>query len=149
MGVDVEVSRVIHRPRVMVAQYAANVENATQWYANIKSVEWKTPHELRPGSRVAFVAHFLGRRLSYTYEIVEYSPGAVLRMRTTEGPFPMETTYRWSDAPGGATVMTLRNRGNPTGFARLVTPFVGAAMRSAMNRDLERLARILEDQGSI
>jgi uncharacterized membrane protein len=144
MSVDVEVSRVIHRPRMEVAEYAANVDNATAWYSNIKSVEWKTPRPLGVGTRVAFVAQFLGRRLSYTYEIVEYSPGSVLRMRTAEGPFPMETTYRWSDAPGGASVMRLRNVGMPKGFGRLVAPFMAVAMRSAMTKDLARLGSILE-----
>jgi hypothetical protein len=126
-----------------VAEYATNVDNAPAWYSNIKSVEWKTPRPLGVGTRVAFVARFLGRQLSYTYEIVEYVPGAVLRMRTAEGPFPMETTYRWSDSPGGATVMSLRNVGSPAGFGRLVAPFMALAMRSAMTKDLERLARIL------
>jgi hypothetical protein len=144
MSVDVEVSRVIHRPRTVVAGYAANVDNATRWYANIKSVEWVTAPPLAVGTRVGFVAQFLGRRLGYTYEIVEYSPDVVLRMRTAEGPFPMETTYRWSDAGSGATRMSLRNHGNPKGFGRLIAPFMAFAMRSAMTKDLDRLARILE-----
>ena len=44
------------------------------------------------GSRVAFVAPLLGRRLTYTCELVEFIPGVRLVMRTAEGPFPMETT---------------------------------------------------------
>ena len=65
---------------------------------------------------MAFVANFLGRRLAYTYEIIELVPGERLLMRTAEGPFPMETTYIWEALDEGANSRTLRNRGKPTGF---------------------------------
>jgi hypothetical protein len=111
---------------------------------NIKSVEWKTPPPVRVGSRVAFVARFLGRRIAYTYEIVELVPGRRLVMRTAEGPFPMETTYTWEPAGSGATRMTLRNRGTPAGFSRLLAPFVATAIRRANRKDLAALQALLE-----
>ena len=48
------------------------------------------------GTRLAFVARFLGRTLSYTYEVTDFIPGERLVMATAEGPFPMETTYAWT-----------------------------------------------------
>ena len=110
-------------------------------------MEWKTEPPLRVGSRVAFVAQFLGRRLEYTYEIRELVAGERLVMSTEQGPFPMETTYTWSDAGEGATRMTLRNRGEPAGFKRVPTVMAGA-MRRANRKDLERLKRNLEAQAS-
>lgn len=142
--VDVSTDVVIARPRTAVADYAANLDNAPRWYANIKSVAWRTAPPLAVGSRVAFVAHFLGRRLAYTYEIVDFVPGERLVMRTAEGPFPMETTYLWTDAGEGATRMTLRNRGAPRGFAGVVAPAMAGAMRVANRKDLAALKRILE-----
>jgi hypothetical protein len=65
-------------------------------------------------------------------------------MSTAEGPFPMETTYLWDDAPNGATRMRLRNRGEPSGFSSLAAPLVAAAMRRANRKDLRRLKAILE-----
>ena len=126
---------------------AANPSRAPEWYVNIKSVEWKTPASLAIGSRVAFIASFLGRRLAYTYEIVDFSPGTRLVMRTAEGPFPMETTYTWDSTADGATRMTLRNRGNPSGFSALVAPFMAGAIRRANRKDLERLKGLLEARG--
>jgi uncharacterized membrane protein len=143
MTVDVLTEIVIDRPLVEVTEYAADPSNAPEWYVNIESVEWKTPPPLAPGSSVAFVAHFLGRRLAYTYEIVEYVPGERVVMRTAEGPFPMETTYRWELA-GDGTRMTLRNRGEPRGFSKLAAPFMAAAMRRANRADLARLKQLLE-----
>ena len=144
MAVDVVTEIEIARPRAQVADYAADPDNATAWYENIKSVEWQTPPPLAVGSRFAFVAQFLGRRLAYTYEVVDHVPGDRFVMRTAQGPFPMETTYIWQDAGDGATRMTLRNRGEPAGFAKLSAPMVAAAMRRANRKDLQRLKRILE-----
>jgi uncharacterized protein YndB with AHSA1/START domain len=142
--VDVQCEAIIPRPRAEVAAYASDPDNATSWYANIKAVEWETPRPLEVGSRLAFVAAFLGRRLIYTYEIRELVPGERLVMSTAQGPFPMETTYTWHDAGDGATRMTLRNRGRPAGFAKLAAPVMARAMRRAMRKDLRRLAEVLQ-----
>ena len=144
MPVDVLTEIEVDRPRDGVAAFAADPENATAWYENIESVEWKTDPVLGIGSRVAFVARFLGRRLVYTYEVAELVLGERLVMRTADGPFPMETTYTWSDTADGGTRMTLRNRGRPSGFAKIAAPVLATAMRRANRKDLERLKEILE-----
>jgi uncharacterized membrane protein len=144
MSVDVQNAIVIDRPVSEVSQYAADPDHAPLWYVNIKSVEWVTPPPAQVGSRVAFVAHFLGRRLTYTYEVVEFIPGVRLVMRTSEGPFPMETTYTWESNVDGTTRMTLRNRGTPSGFSVWVAPLMAMAMRRAIRKDLVRLKKQLE-----
>lgn len=146
MSVDVVSEIEIERPPGEVSEYAADPDHAPEWYSNIRSVEWRTPPPLRVGSRVAFVARFLGRRLAYTYEVVEWVPGVRLAMRTSEGPFPMETRYAWEATPRGGTRMTLRNRGTPAGFSRLVAPFVARAMRRENRKDLALLKAILEGE---
>jgi hypothetical protein len=144
MPVDVLTEVVISRPRDVVAAYAGDPQNAPEWYANIRSVQWRTPAPLAVGSQMDFVAHFLGRRLAYTYELVELTPGERLVMRTAHGPFPMETTYEWESIGDAATRMRLRNRGEPSGFSRLAAPFMARAVRRANRKDLARLAEILE-----
>jgi hypothetical protein len=67
-------------------------------------------------------------------------------MSTDEGPFPMETTYTWEEAPAGGTRMTLRNRGEPSGFAGVAAPLMTRAMRRANRKDLARLKEVLESQ---
>ena len=143
MNVDVCTDVLVRRPVADVAAYAADPDHAPDWYVNISSVEWRTPRPLELGSRVAFVAHFMGRRIAYTYEIVELLPGERLVMRTAEGPFPMQTTYTWEPADGG-TRMTLRNSGAPAGFGALTAPLMAAAMRRANRKDLAALKAILE-----
>ncbi len=138
----------IDRPVVVVAAYATDPSNAPEWYDNIDSVEWETSPPAGVGSRVAFVARFLGRRLVYTYEFVELAPNERLVMRTAQGPFPMETTYTWSSPGDGKTRMTLRNRGEPSGFSKVTAPLMATAMRRANRKDLEALRRIVEADGT-
>jgi hypothetical protein len=142
--VDVLTDIEIARPRADVAAFAADPGNATAWYKNINSVDWETAPPARVGSRVRFVARFLGRTLAYTYEVRENEPGWRLVMSTADGPFPMETTYTWEDSGEGATRMTLRNRGDPSGFAKVSAPLMALAMRRANEADLRRLKEALE-----
>src|ERR1044071_4543154 len=126
------------RPSDVVAAYAADPTHAPEWYANIESVTLQTPPPVEVGSKMTFVAHFLGRRLEYTYEVVELVPGERLVMRTAQGPFPMETTYTWAPTGAGATRMTPRNRGEPAGFSKAFAPLMAPAMRRANRKDLAK-----------
>ncbi len=144
MAVDVLTETIVDRPRDEVARYASDPNHAPEWYVNIKSIEWRSEPRVEVGARMAFVAQFLGKRIAYTYEIVEFVPAERLVMRTAEGPFPMETTYTWESVDEGHTRMTLRNRGEPRGFARITAPFMAAAMRRATRKDLARLKSLLE-----
>jgi hypothetical protein len=123
-AVDVLTQIEIARPPAEVAAFAAEPDNAPRWYVNIKSAEWRSDRALRVGARVAFVARLV--------------------MHTAEGPFPMETSYTWAAAPAGGTLMTLRNRGTPSGFSRLAAPFMAWAMRRANRADLARLKALME-----
>ena len=143
MAVDVTVETLIGRPVAEVAAFAGDPGNAPDWYVNIQSVRWQTPPPVQVGSRMDFVAAFLGRRIEYTYEVVDLVPGERLVMRTAQGPFPMQTTYSWEPADAG-TRMTLRNNGSPSGFARIAAPAMELAMRRAMTKDLAALKRTLE-----
>lgn len=144
MAVDVVTEVEIRRPREEVSAFAADPRNATAWYKNIKEVEWETAPPVVVGSRVRFRAQFLGRTLDYTYEVQEFEPGRRFVMSTAQGPFPMETTYTWEDTSDGATRMTLRNRGAPSGFAAVTAPVMTRAMRRANEADLRRLRALLE-----
>jgi hypothetical protein len=144
MAVDVVTEAIIERPCAEVASFAGDPGNAPRWYVNISSVSWETGPPVQVGSRMAFVAQFLGRRLSYTYEVTELEPGRKMVMRTAQGPFPMETTYTWEPAGPEATRMTLRNRGEPAGFGKVAAPVMSAAMRRANQKDLACLKRLLE-----
>jgi hypothetical protein len=143
-AVDVKTEILISATCKKVAEFSSDPDNATAWYVNIKSVEWKTPHPVQPGSLIAFKANFLGKQLSYVYEIAEWIPFEKLVMRTADGPFPMETTYTWETIDENTTRMTLQNKGNPSGFSKLFAPFMSFMMKRANRKDLLRLKQVLE-----
>ena len=145
---DVVTAVEIARPREEVAAYVSDPTNATTWYENIRRVDWKTSPPVGVGSKIGFVARFLGRELAYTYEVTVLERGQRLVMCTDEGPFPMETTYTWEDTLSGSTRMTLRNRGEPAGFSKIAAPMMSRAMRRANNKDLTKLRQILEARSS-
>ena len=143
--VDVITSIEILCPADKVSQFTSDPDNARRWYKNIKSVEWKTEKPLTVGSKIAFVAHFLGRKISYTYEVTEMT-GEKFVMKTFEGPFPMETIYSWEKINDYSTRMTLRNRGVPSGFSKFVAPFMSIMMKKANQKDLKKLKALLEEK---
>lgn len=142
--VNVYTETVIHRPAGVVAAFAANPANVPQWYQNIASVLRTSPDGPLLGSHWAFVAHFLGRTLSYEYKIVEFVADERLVMRTSQGPFPMETIYTWVALNDTTTRMTVRNAGEPSGFSRLASPLIAVAMRAANRKDLQKIKALLE-----
>ena len=145
LPIDVETQIEIARPPDEVAAFACEPDNATSWYANIERAEWRTDRPLAVGSRLAFVARFLGRRLTYVYEVKELVEAERLVMATADGPFAMETTYTFEPATSSGTVMRLRNRGEPSGFSRVLAPLMAPAVRRANRKDLARLKRLLEE----
>jgi uncharacterized membrane protein len=144
--IDVETTITIARPRSEVAAYACEPDNATAWYTNIESAEWRTSPPIAVGSRFEFAARFLGRRLLYVYEVKDFIPAERLVMATADGPLAMETTYTFDDAPEGGTLMRLRNRGEPSGFAGFLAPVMALAVRRANAKDLARLKQLLEQR---
>jgi hypothetical protein len=146
MPIDVLTETAISRPRDEVSAYACDPDKATSWYRNIVAVDWETPPPLGVGSRLAFVARFLGRRMAYVYEVKELTPGVRMVMATDgdDASFPMETTYEFQDAPDGGTTMRLRNRGGPARYTGLLSRFMSRMVRRANRRDLALLKKLLE-----
>ena len=144
--VDVKTEIIIERKIDDVASYATNPENAPEWYDNIKMAEWRSEPKMEIGSKVAFIAHFLGRKLAYTYEFIEFIPNHKLVMKTAQGPFPMQTSYTFRETDSGSTIMTLQNKGIPKGFSKIMAPFMVKMMKKANEKDLLKIKNILESE---
>ncbi len=143
--VDVITEIEINAPLERVYEYASDPDNACEWYVNIKTSEWLSEKPLQIGSQIGFKAEFMGKQLSYVYGVQELIPHQKMVMKTTNGPFPMETTYTWETIGAEKTLMTLRNRGLPKGFSKLMAPLMVPMMRKANKKDLKEIKRILEE----
>ncbi|MFY0689855.1 MAG: SRPBCC family protein [Cyclobacteriaceae bacterium] len=144
--VDVLTEITIACPINVVAEYVSNPENATDWYVNIMLAKKQKDEPIELGSLIDFEAHFMGRKLIYTYEIMELVPNQKMVMSTQQGPFPMTTTYTWESIASDQTKMTLRNSGQPSGFSKIMAPFMSKMMKKANNKDLQLLKKILESK---
>lgn len=142
--VDVKTEITIDKPIAEVFEYASNPDNAPEWYVNIHRADWISERPLSLDSLIAFKAKFLGKELSYTYQIKQLETDRILVMSTAEGPFPMETTYTFNSISNNETIMTLRNRGMPKGFSKILAPFMARMMRKANQKDLIKIKSILE-----
>lgn len=142
MPVDVTTEIEIARPRGDVSAFAADPANATAWYENIESVEWKSDPPLAVGSRSS-PASWAGASSTRDRRVRAWP---VPRRATADGPFTLETTYTWADTASGRPRMMLRNRGEPSGFSRVAGPVLVRAMRRANRKDLARLKELLESR---
>lgn len=143
MSTDVQVQLRIDRPRADVARYAADWRNDPVWIGAISEARLVTEPPFGVGAQVARVAAFLGKRIEYVNEVVEYQPEERLVMRSVKGPFPMRVVYEFDDAEGG-TLMRIRAQGEASGFYRLASPMVSRAVRRSIASDLARLKATLE-----
>jgi hypothetical protein len=143
--VQVRVRSVIEidRPRSEVAAFAIDPARARDWYGDVKDVRWNG-QPVAVGSRLAFVAAFLGKESDYVYEVTELVPAERFAMSRAEGPFPMETVFCWEDVSAGRTRMTLQSSGEPRGLSLLLAPLLRSSMRRSGRKDLARLKNILE-----
>jgi uncharacterized membrane protein len=143
MSTDVEVETIVERPRPEVARYAMDWRNDREWIGALSDVRLVTGEPFGVGSHVARVASFLGKRIEYVNEVVEFDPGARLVMQSVKAPFPMTVVYEFEDA-GEGTRMRIRTQGDASGFYRVAGPMLARAVRRGIERDLRRLKQVLE-----
>ena len=143
MALDVDAEVVIDRTREEVASYAMDPANDPVWIGGIKSARMITDPPLGIGTRVERVASFLGKRIEYVLEVVEYEPAERIAMRSVKGPFPMHVTYVFLPAPDG-TAAQIRVQGESVGFYSIAGPLLSKAVRRNITNDLKGLKKILE-----
>jgi uncharacterized membrane protein len=144
LSTDVTVEQRIDRPREEVAAYACDWRNDPTWIRALDDVRLVSDGPFGVGSRVARVASFLGRKIEYVNEIVEWDHGKRLVMKSVKAPFPMTVIYEFEDAGDGNAVMRIYTGGDASGFYRVAGPMLNAAVKRGVKGDLAQLKQLLE-----
>lgn len=148
MAIDVRVELLINKPKSEVAAYATDPDNDPVWVSGIVEAKMLTDPPLAQGSRVERVASFLGRRIQYILEVVDWEPGSRMGMRSVKGPFPMDVTYEFEEAPSEmvelGTMASIRVQGEASGFFKLASPVLAQAVKRSISKDLKNLKEIME-----
>ncbi|MFQ6019364.1 MAG: SRPBCC family protein [Dehalococcoidia bacterium] len=145
MSIDVRAENLINRSRADVASFAMNADNDPIWIGGIMEAKMLTDPPLAKGTKVERIATFLGKRIEYVNEVVEYDPKALLVMRSIKGPFPMTISYEFEEAAGG-TLARIRVQGEASGFYKLATPVLSRAVKRSITNDLQALKDLLESE---
>ena len=143
--IKVQTEIIINKPIKEVSSFSADPNNEINWYKNLISIQWKTSKPIQLNSKIAYKSKFLGRLLSYTFEVVFYEEQKRIMMKSKEGPFLMTTIYTWSSIDENTTLMKIENQGNPNGFFHLIKPLMPFLVRKSSNESLKKLKEILEN----
>jgi uncharacterized protein YndB with AHSA1/START domain len=143
MKIDITAEVRVARPPGEVAAYMTDPANDPEWIGSVSEARLEGEPPVRPGSRVARAAGFLGKRIEYVNEVVALD-AKHLDMRSVVAPFPMHITYSFvADGDGGTTVRN-RVRGEAGGFFAVFGPLLAPMVKRSVQKDLERLRDVLE-----
>jgi len=151
VAIDVMAELLINKPKSEVAAYATNPDHDPVWISGIVESKMLTDPPLAQGSQVERVASFLGRRIQYILEVVDWEPGSRMGMHSIKGPFPMDVTYEFEEAPSETvelgTLARIRVKGEASGFFKLASPLLAQAVKRSISKDLKNLKEIMEPAG--
>ena len=143
MPVDVTVETLIQRAKDEVTSYAMNPDNDAEWISGIVTAKMLTEPPLSIGTQVSRVAKFLGKRIEYVLEVVEYDPGSLMQMKSIKGPFPMEVSYQFQET-GDGTLARIHVKGEANGFFKIASPIMARSVKKSVSNDLKALKQIME-----
>jgi uncharacterized protein YndB with AHSA1/START domain len=134
---------VIDRPVDLVFRYVANMENLPTWAKGVESSRHLSGGEPRQGSRFAVTGKMGPRRMTVTYEMLEFEPNRRFRARGDFGPFRFEEEFTFTGERSSTRVTQAADM-QPKGAASLIAPVAGVILSRQMRGDNRRAKRLLE-----
>jgi hypothetical protein len=127
--------------------YVSRFDRTVEWDPGIAAATMLTDEPVRPGSRFALEARFLGRSVPLVYEIVELRPDTLVVLRAENAYVRSVDTISFDTvmSAGGttATTVTYDARLEPKGAMKLAAPLLAVAFRRVGDRAADGLRRQL------
>lgn len=142
--IEVRVSIEVDRPPEEVFAYWSDWTNNPKWQQGMESCTWTSEPPLRLGSTYDQRASMLGRPIVSSFEVVEYEPDHLVRIKTTKSTLPLDITRRVTPRSDGGTTLDATIRGEPKGLMRLFDPLTKRMVERNVRQDYARLKELLD-----
>lgn len=142
--IEVRADIDIDREPAEVFAFMADMANNPEWQKGMRRCTWTSEPPLRLGSTYDQEAAFLGRSIVSSFEVVEFTEGERIRIRTTGGTMPIDVTRTVSANTDSGSRVNAIVRGEPKGVFRIAGPIVRALVGASVRRDYRQLKRLLE-----
>ena len=143
--IEVIVRIDVKAPPEATFAFVSEWSNNPKWQLGMKSCTWTSEPPLRLGSTYDQTASFLGRPIISSFEVVEFEPGAKVRIRTTKSSLPLDITRQVAPGPNGGSTITATIRGEPGSLMRIFNPLTKRMVERNVTKDYARLRHLLDE----
>ena len=138
-----EASITIDRPPDDVFAFVADPMQEARWAPVVDEVRMTSDGAVGVGSTYDEDIHFLGRRYTVNFEVLEYEPPRTMNVRMSGGPAKL-TGLRLVEPANGGSRLTVRTEGPSGLFFGVIERLVGWAARRRLTTALATVKKILE-----
>src|ERR687889_2274091 len=142
----VEHSATIDQPVDRVFEYVTTPENDPTWVPASLSHEMLSPAPMRVGSITEEDVWFLGRRMRYAWEIIQYEPPTAFALRSISGPIPATIRVLLESLDGARTKVILIGEVQMRGTYKPMKVVMRQVARRQLGTQLRTLKNLLESQ---
>ncbi len=142
----VERSATIDQPVDRVFKYVSTPENDPTWVPASLRHEMLSPPPMRVGSITEEDVWFLGRRMRYAWEIIQYEPPTDFALRSVSGPIPATIRVLLESLDGARTRDILLVEVHLRGIYKPMELVMKGVARRRFETQLRTLKNLLESQ---
>lgn len=144
----VEVSVDITRPVEEVFEFITTFTNNVLWQNGVLEAKITSSGPLGVGSTYAQSSKFLGQRLQFSFEVLEFEPNRMIHFKTTSGTFPVDIVRSVEAIPGGTRVTAII-QGEASGIFKLAAPILDRMTQRQINADYGNLKELLDARNEV